>query len=204
MSAVVTPPPVPGPLTYPRFIPRPLRWTVAEFHRVNSSGIWEGRRPILLRGVILEQGPMNPPHATGVSLLTLALAPVFAVGWYHRNQLSLVFGLETDPMPDLAIVPGGPRDYATSHPSTAALVAEVSDTTLAVDLTDKAELYAEAGITDYWVVDLDGRRLLVFRDPYKHPLGGYTYRTHLTLGSTDSISPLAAPTSVIRVADILP
>jgi Uma2 family endonuclease len=199
MSAVATPPPKPRAA----FRPRPLIWTVAEFHRVNGSGIWEGRRPILLRGVILEQGPMDPPHATGVALVTAALTTAFP-GWYLRGQLPLVFGLHTDPIPDVAVVAGTVRDYATGHPTTAAVVVEVSDTTLATDLTDKVELYAEAGIADYWVIDVAGKRLLVFRDPYAHPAGGFSYRTHQTLTAGDTVTPLAAPHASVPVADLLP
>lgn len=204
MTGVLTPPSTGRSAARPGYVPRPLVWTVPDFHRVNGSGIWLGRRPMLLRGVILEQGPMDPPHATGVTLVTTALGTVFGQGWYARVQLPLVFGLHTDPMPDVAIVAGTARDYAASHPTTAGLVVEVSDTTLAVDLTEKVEVYAEAGVRDYWVLDVDGKRLLVFRDPYLHSAGGHTYRTHLTLGPSDSVSPLAAPHATVKIADLLP
>jgi Uma2 family endonuclease len=201
MSAVVTPP---APLPARNFPPRPLRWTVADFHRVGATGVFEGRRPVLIRGVILEQGMMNPPHATAIDLASDALRAVFGAGWRLRNQVPLVLGLDIDPMPDLAVVPGGPRDYAAAHPTTASLVVEVSDTTLALDMTEKAELYATAGIADYWVLDLDGHRLLVFRDPQPIPEGGRAYRTHLTLGPAESVAPVAAPEASVRVADLLP
>ena len=61
MSTVLTPP---APAVSSRS--RPLLWTVAEFHKVNATGIWAGRRPRLIQGVIYEQGPMNPPHAIAV------------------------------------------------------------------------------------------------------------------------------------------
>src|SRR5262249_32064485 len=80
----------------------------------------------------------------------------------------------------------------------------VSDTTLALDLTEKAELYATAGIPDYWVLDLTGRRLLVFRDPGPVAAGGAAYRTHLTLGPSESVTPLSAPNASVTVADLLP
>jgi Uma2 family endonuclease len=115
-----------------------------------------------------------------------------------------VLGLDIDPMPDVAVIRGGPRDFAQVHPTRADLVVEVSDTTLALDLTEKAELYATAGIADYWVLDLTGRRLLVFRDPGPLSPGGVGYRTHLTLGPTESVAPLAAPTTSITIADLLP
>ena len=108
-------------------------------------------------------------------------------------------------MPDLAVI-AGKAGYHGAHPTTAALVIEVSDATLATDMTEKAERYATAGIADYWVLDLNGRQLLVFRDPMPLPagLGATAYKTHLTLSPGDSASPLAAPASTIRVADLLP
>jgi Uma2 family endonuclease len=102
-------------------------------------------------------------------------------------------------------VKGSPRDSSV-HPTSAELVVEIADSSLNSDVTDKAEKYATAGILDYWVLDVDGRRLLVFRDPVPLPagLGATAYRTHLTLTETDSISPLAAPGATLRVADMLP
>ncbi len=187
-----------------RFLPRPIRWTVADFRKIGATGVFEGRRPVLIRGVILEQGMMNPPHATAIDLTVAVLRTAFGATRYPRAQLPLVLGLDTDPFPDVAVVAGSPRDYSTAHPTTAMLVVEVSDTTLALDMTEKAELYATARIADYWVLDLEGRRLLVFRDPAPIPDGGQAYRTHLTLGPTDTISPLAAPAATVRIADLLP
>lgn len=198
MPATATPP-VPAS----RSVPRPLRWTVADFHRAASTGVFEGRRPVLIHGVILEQGPMNPPHAIAIELGTEVFRAAFGAGWRLRVQLPLVLGLDTDPMPDFAMVAGSPRD-SSAHPTTAALVVEVSDTTLGLDLTEKAELYTTAGITDYWVLDLEGRRLLVFRDPGTLPEGARAYRTHLTLGPKDVVNPLAAPNSAIRIEQLLP
>ena len=92
----------------------------------------------------------------------------------------------------------------STHPTTAALVIEVADTSLNYDITAKAELYATAGIADYCVLDVDGRRLFVFRDPAPVPDGGSAYRTQLALGPADSVAPLAAPASPVRVTDLLP
>lgn len=193
-----TPPPVTG-------WPRPLRWTVDLFHAVNSTGVFKGRRPMLIRGVLLEQGPMNPPHALAVELLTGLLPFVFGPGWRMRVQLPLVLGRDTDPLPDLAMIAGSARGE-TEHPTTAALVVEVSDTTLTDDMTEKAELYATANIPEYWVLDLNARCLHVLRDPAPLPnnLGATAYNTHLTLGPTDAVSPLAAPAGTITVSDLLP
>lgn len=178
-------------------VPRPLRWTCAEFHHVGDMGVFEGRRAMLIDGVILEEGPMNPPHAITLGLVEEALGTAFGSGWWLRHQSPLVLGQETDPEPDLAVVAGRPRNYA-SHPTTADLVVEVSDTSLDFDTNEKRLLYARAGIRDYWVVDINGRRLLVYRDPQA---GDYAIQQ--SLGPTDTISPLASSSVAVRVADLL-
>ena len=86
------------------------------------------------------------------------------------------------------------------------MVVEVADTSLFIDTTTKAELYATAGVPDYWVLDVTNRQLHIFRDPLPLPagLGTTAYRTHQTLNSTDTIAPLAAPNHIITVSDLLP
>ena len=109
--------------------PRPLRWTCAEFHRFGDMGVREGRRAMLIDGVILEQGPMNPPHAIALGLVEEALRTAFGSDWWLRQQSPLILRQDTDPEPDLAIVPGRPGDYA-AHSTTADLVVEVADSSL--------------------------------------------------------------------------
>lgn len=184
----------------------PLTWTVEQFHRVGATGIFENRRPVLLRGIILEQGMMKPPHAVALELVSDTLRATLPPGYRVRSQVPLVLSLDTDPMPDIAVVPGQARDYLVAHPTTSPLVIEVSDTTFDTDVTEKAELYALAGISDYWVLDLESRQLLVFRDPVPLPagLGTSAYRTRTTYGPTDSVTPLHFPAVTIKVADLLP
>lgn len=183
--------------------PRNLLWTVDQFHYLGDLGLFEGRRAMLINGVIVEEGPMNPPHAIAATKTEEAVRAAFGPGWHLRAAKPLVLGLTIDPEPDAAVVAGRPGDY-TSHPTTAALVVEVADTSLGYDTRDKAELYATAGIADYWVVDVDGRQLLVFRDPRPIPDGGAAYRHLTTYGPGDAVAPLAAPNSPVAVADLLP
>jgi Uma2 family endonuclease len=175
-----------------------VRWTCAEFHRFGDMGVFEGRRAMLIDGVILEQGPMNPPHAITLGLVAEALRPAFGDGWRFRSQSPLVLGQNLDPKPDFAVIAGTPRG-SSGHPTTADLVVEVADSSLSFDTNEKRLLYARAGIRDYWVVDINGRRLLVYRDPQ-----GGDYATQQALGPADAVSPLAAPAAAVRVADLLP
>jgi Uma2 family endonuclease len=152
---------------------------------------------MLINGVILEEGPMDPPHAITLELVEETIRTAFGVGWRFRSQLPLVLGQDLDPEPDFAVMAGTPRG-ATGHPTTADLVIEVADSSLDFDINDKRLLYARAGIREYWVVDVNGRRLRVYRDPQA---GDYT--TQHTLGPAEAVSPLAAPSATVRVADLL-
>jgi len=79
------------------------------------------------------------------------------------------------------------------------LVIEVADTTLGFDLTTKAALYARAGIVEYWVLDMAGRRMIVHREPQ-----GARYASVAAYSSEESVAPLAAPESSLRIRDAFP
>ena len=177
--------------------PRPLRWTCAEFHRFGDMGVFEGRRAMLIDGVILEEGPMNPPHAITLELVEETIRTAFGTGWRIRSQSPLVLGQDLDPEPDFAVIAGTPRG-SSGHPTMADLVIEVADSSLDFDTNEKRLLYARAGIREYWVVDINGRRLLVYRDPQAGD-----YATQQARGPADAVSPLAAPAATVRVADLL-
>jgi Putative restriction endonuclease len=179
---------------------RPVRWSVAGFHRAREAGQLEGERTFLLRGILMEQGPMNPPHALTCELLQSFLPTVFGSGWRIRSQLPLVLNLYTDPLPDFAILEGNIRNVGMKHPKTAALVIEVSDTTINIDTGEKAALYAAAGIADYWVLDITERRLLVHRDPDP---AAEKYHSITTVKEVETISPLAVPEKLVRVGEML-
>ena len=212
MSAVLTPPPRPAGTTTPppaRAVnvgPQPHRWTLAEYRELGKLGLFHDQKTMLLDGVLYVMGMPEPPHDTALGLTEEWLRAVFAVGRHVRSQKGFDIGTRNDPGPDLAVVAGAIRDFATRTPTVAALIVEVADSSLATDTTTKAELYATAGVPDYWVLDLAGRQLIVFRDPVSLPagLGAIAYRTRLTLGPTNSVSPLAAPHALIAVADLLP
>ena len=186
--------------------PQAKKWTCKEFHQLGDMGWFEGKRAILINGEILEMPGPNPPHATANCLVDAIIRSVFGSGYFVRVQLPLVLGLSTDPEPDLAVIVGSPRDFATAHPTTTALAVEISDTTLAFDLGEKASLYAAGGIADYWVVDLNNHQLIVHRSPVRDSaqIHGWGYADVTTHTQGTTVSPLAAPTGAVAVTDLLP
>jgi Uma2 family endonuclease len=163
-------------------------------------------KTMLLHGELFTMVMPNPPHDISLNLAYEILRSICPAGHHVRNQQGFDIGPDSDPGPDLAIVPGTFRDHATVTPTTAAIVVEVAHTTLLMDTTTKAELYATAGVPEYWVIDLEHRQLIVFRDPQPLPkgLGATAYKTHLTYAPTDRVSPLAAPQTAILVSELLP
>lgn len=182
--------------------PAVRRWTAAEYHRAAEAGVFPpGERLELIDGEIYRMSPQKSLHTTGCELAEESLRGIFGTGYVVRGQKPLALGAASEPEPDVAVVRGRIRDFATQHPSTALLVVEVADSTAAFDTGRKAEMYARAGIPDYWVVVLPERALLVHRDP--DPASGQ-YRSITRHEETGTAAPLAAPGAIIRVADLLP
>lgn len=181
--------------------------TRAEYERISELGVFGPEERLeLIEGDIVVKMTQNSPHATSIRLLLEALRNPFARGYVISSQLPLNIGPASQPEPDIAVVAGSIRDFTGGHPATAVLVVEVSDTTLATDHTLKAGLYAQAGIGEYWIVNLADRTLEVHRQPApmsERPLGHY-YRSVVQYTSEQSVSPLAAPDHAVMVADMLP
>jgi Uma2 family endonuclease len=180
-------------------------WTVEEFHQLRRMPWYETRRMILVHGEIIDVPNPNPPHDIGIGLTEDVLRDVFGTACWVRVRMALVLGQTTDPVPDLAVVSGKPRDYQ-QHPTSALLVVEVSDSTLNYDTGEKANLYAASGILDYWVLDLNHRQLIVHRDPIINTMQPFSYRyaTIITIDETTNIAPIAQPNTLVSVKDLLP
>lgn len=175
------------------------RWTRQDYERMAAAGLFQPEERLeLIEGTIYRMTPQSSRHAAFVQLVEEALRRAFAAGWCFRVQMPLALGDWSEPEPDLAVVPGSPRDYLEAHPTTAALVVEVAERSLPYDRTEKLALYARAGIPEYWLVDVQRRTLAVHRDP-----AAGAYRTRTVHRAGDSVAPLAHPQSALPVADLL-
>lgn len=143
-------------------------FTVDDYHRMGEAGIFaDAGRVELIEGVIASLSPVGPRHFAIVLRISRLLAK--AVG--ERATLSIQgpvrLAPRSEPEPDAAVLRPRADDYehGLPGPSDILLLVEVSDSTLARDRDVKAPLYAAHGIPEYWLVDLDARKVLVHRDP---------------------------------------
>jgi Uma2 family endonuclease len=165
--------------------------TVTDLYAMLEAGILEEDDHVeLLDGVLVEMSPQSPQHAYALRTLTMLAGPVAAAaGLVLSIQGPLdVSSPITLPEPDFAIVPVTPIDR---HPSGALLVAEMGSTSLRIDLGPKARIYAEAGVPDYWVLDVKRREIVVHREP-----SGSRFEHVQRFGAGESVTALAVALAV--------
>jgi len=168
-----------------------------------EKGWFDGQRLELINGEILELPPMNDPHAQAVRLANYVLLSIFPpTSATISIQCPMRLG-ESRPFPDLVVVAGTPREVAR-HPETALLVIEVSDTSLEFDRTEKSKLYAMHGLPEYWIINLKGRCVEMYRSPLATDSADPRYGEIRVVAENETLSPIASPQAQIRVADLLP
>jgi Uma2 family endonuclease len=179
----------------------PHRFTVPEYERMVALGILkEDARVELIRGEIVAKMPIGDPHIACVNRLTRLL--VRAAGDRAivsvQNPIRLA---DSMPEPDISLL--APRDdfYASgkARPADVLLAIEVADTSVDDDRDVKRPLYAEAGIGEYWIVNLLDRCLEVYRQPQADG----TYADARTLRPGDAADVLALPGLTLAVADVV-
>ncbi len=177
------------------------RFTRQEVDRLLDAGVFDGQRWELIDGELFDKMGQNPPHAEAIQIVTEVLARIFGLRLL-RVQLPIeAGGADRDrslPEPDVAVMRERKPEYRYRHPNgeEVILAVEVADSSAAFDLTRKAELYANAGVPEYWVVDLPRRRLVRQREAR-----GGKYQLVDSFAAGESV-PVAEQT--IPVDDILP
>lgn len=176
------------------------RWTRAEYERVSL----DGEHLELVEGELISKMGKKRPHSNTLMLLRDWLLSIFG-GRLVQTEVPIDVASEdnptSEPEPDLIVTRQDGLYYSDWNPGSPdlRLIVEVADTTVGFDISTKARLYARAGIVEYWVVDIPGRRIIVHRDPRNG-----AYSDVVAYGEDELVSPLAAPRSTLRVRDVLP
>ena len=172
-----------------------IKWSVADYHLMIKSGVLNNRSVELIAGEIIEVSPESPLHRytndSVADYLRKVLGGKAKVFESHPVTLS-----NSEPEPDIAIVTLPSERYLNHHPYPEDIywLIEISNTTLDYDLNQKKSVYAAAGINEYWVVDLQNKELVVFREASNND-----YKTKATLNS-GTVTPLAFPELKISIS----
>lgn len=168
---------------------------------MGEAGLFdEDARVELLEGEVTKMAPIGARHFASVTRLGRLLQARVAERAIVSIQSPVVLDDHSEPQPDVALLSPRSDDYESGlpGPGDVLLVVEVADTSLARDRDVKAPLYARAGISEAWIVDLAGAAILVLRGP--SPTG---YRDSHRAERGDALEPQALPGLVIAVVDIL-
>ncbi|HYW18747.1 MAG TPA: Uma2 family endonuclease [Nodularia sp. (in: cyanobacteria)] len=181
----------------------PLRlWTVEEYHRMAEAGIFGvDERVELLEGKIIWMIAKGTAHRLAVGRTDYLLKNRLGNRAWVSIQNLIKLNERSEPEPDIAVVKVDDLDYADHHPTTSEvyLIIEVADSSLKLDCETKEKAYSQAGITDYWVLDVTSRQLHVFREPTQEG-----YKNQVILAEDATISPLEFPDLQIVVLEMLP
>ena len=177
-------------LDLPEIRARVFRWTVAEYEKLEDDLAF--RHTELIREIIVNKMSKTALHEFLTDLIAVFLRRTIRPGLLVRQEASLRLA-DSMPEPDVAVVAGVRGDFRAHKPTTAELVIEGAITSVALD-REKALLYAEAGVTEYWIVLGEKKRVEV----YRQPVGGI-YQDRRTYGHGETIEGVAVTTQAVAV-----
>lgn len=182
--------------------PEPKKWTRQELKAFIDAGFIDLEHYELWDGNLYNKMGKKWKHVNIVSDVVSWLISLFPGHVAQEAPINLRFvdNPTYRPEPDAILLRVNKRVFQDREPdpSDILLLIEVADTTLSFDLQEKAPKHAEAGIPELWVLDLNGRRMIVHRDPA--PSG---YQSILVYAEDEQVSPQAAPTHSITVGELL-
>lgn len=181
---------------------RTRQFTVDEYHAMGAAGVFRpGERVELLDGAVVEMAPIGSLHSGLVDRIAQRLMLRFASRAIVRVQGPVRLSQRSEIQPDIALL--APRDdfYTGAHPTPADVLAivEVAQSSFAYDAGPKRAAYARAGITDYWIANLNAATLTIMREP---TATGYASRADLSADATATF--LAFPSDALDARLFLP
>lgn len=178
-----------------------LQLSLEEYDRMIAAGAFLGmdRHIELIRGELRQMNPAGPVHGDLIAYVMTWSAEKADLKRFFITGQSGVNMPEVGSRPEPDVFWIHRRRYRDRHPgvSDVVLAIEVAESSLQYDLGEKADLYAEAGLSEYWVVDVPHQRLHVMREPTGK---AYSHREIFEIG--DSACPSIQPTAILDLQDL--
>lgn len=150
---------------------------------INNRILTSDDRVELLDAWIIPKMTKNPPHVLATARLFDHLVQLVPAGWFVAKEDPVVVG-SSQPEPDIAVIRGDRSTFRNRHPNVSEVefIVEVADTSLALDLGKKKRIYAQAKVPEYWVLDVEGETIELFREPV-----GEEYSSHRLFSIADTV-----------------
>jgi Uma2 family endonuclease len=183
------------------------RFTLDEYHKLAELGFFhEEERIELINGEIIEMVSKGVAHETCLRNLWKELPKLVGDRATLQSQAPIVIPPKSEPEPDFALVKNRDDNYLSGHPQPAdvLLVIEVSDSSLDYDQDVKIPLYAQAGISDYWIFNLFDNYLECYSEPYQNSQGKYGYLNKRIILPNQVIALPCFPDLSVDVSKVFP
>ena len=182
------------------------RFTITEYHRLADLDFFtEDDRVELIKGEIIKMAAKGKAHSVCNTRLYRELFKLLEEKATIRGQEPIIIN-DSEPEPDLTIVKNTPDDYFLNHPipSDIFLIIEVADSSLKYDQEVKLSLYAEAGISDYWIFNLIVYHLECYSEPYQDLQGKFGYRHKSIILPNESVKLPSFPELILDLTKVFP
>ena len=182
------------------------RFTITEYHRLADLDFFtEDDRVELIKGEIIKMAAKGKAHSVCNTRLYRELFKLLEEKATIRGQEPIIIN-DSEPEPDLTIVKNTPDDYFLNHPITSDifLIIEVADSSLKYDQEIKLSLYAEADISDYWILNLVNYYLECYSDPYQDLQGKFGYRHKSIILPNESVKLPSFPELILDLTKVFP
>ena len=176
------------------------KFSVDDYYAMARAGILPDHGVELLDGEVVEKMTIGEDHSWCVGILLEIFSSLLLGRVWLNAQCPIRINANSLPEPDLVLARTGERRYRHRHPGPEDiyLLVEVAESSLSLDRTDKARLYATAGIPEYWIVNIPEQQFEIHRLPVG---GAYQQVSVVPLGG--AVAPLAFPAALVQVSEVV-
>jgi len=196
-----------NPNLFPMTITTAKRFSIEEYHRLTELGFFrEDDRIELIYGEIIQMAAKGTAHELCLTKLNRKLINLLGDRAMLRVQSPITLLSNSEPEPDFTLVKNRADDYLSSHPSPedVLLVIEIADSSLSYDQEVKLPLYAESGISNYWLFNLPESCLEVYSEPYQNLPRGFGYSMKRIVLPNQAIALPGFPDLSLELAQVFP
>jgi Uma2 family endonuclease len=183
------------------------RFTIDEYNRLAELGFFhEDDRVELIRGEIIPMAAKGTLHSTFCRRLIRELSKLIANLGTLQSQYPIIIPPNSEPEPDVAILKNKDDDYLNSHPTPqdVLLLIEIADSSLKYDQEVKLPLYAQAGISDYWIFNSIENCLETYNEPYQDNIGKFGYRRKVIYLPNETVTLPYFPEIILDLSKVFP